>query len=199
MKMLYNLWKNRRRETMLGGLFALLAIISLIVNYGTIGRKTSHIVGGVSSLKNELEEKQQAFSELKQQIHSLQKPLNKLSAEKSKFHFRENNSPQKQLRNKIERAAKSVGLRLKAIGTMQNIKIADGLNTYEINITADAQLPIIIDFMQKIKAEKPHIGWKNITVTPDNMRSPNYLMLNGTLKIIVLDDEEMIEKLWGEK
>lgn len=197
MNRMRTLWRTRRREVILAGAFLLLVFVSLAVNYGSIGRNAAQLAGGVPSFRKELLAKQQAFAAATAEEHRLQQPMARLAGARQKFWQPVDGNPQNELRRRIEQCAKGANLRLKSIGTVQNVKLAEGLNVYEISVTADAQLSDLVAFMQKVEQERPHIFWKNLTISPDNTRSPNFLMLNGTVKILVLNEPEIAQKLWG--
>ena len=64
---------------------------------------------------------------------------------------------------------------------------------------ADTQYDNILRFMFNISKGSPNLLWKNLTITPDNTLAPNFLILNGTLQITVLNAPGIAEKLWGQE
>lgn len=192
---LQHLWKNRRRECILVLVVMMLALISLLVNMGSISRNASRSITGPMEFRKELMAKQTELLELVRQEREIAAPIRKLALKQQAF-WKSSAGVQIDFRRKVERLVKESELRLKSLGIIQNMKIADGLNAYEITLTADAQLQELLAFMVKVEQETPLIYWENITITPD-IRSPNFLILNAKLKIVVLDAPDIEQRLWG--
>ncbi len=193
------LWKTRRRECILaGGVLLLLLLLSLLINLGSITRKTSRAMAGTADSRRELENKQAELLEAIRVERELAAPVRELAFRRQSF-WQASGNLQADFRRKVEQAAKESNLRLKSLGTIQTMKVAEGLNSYEITLAADAQVKEVIDFMARVEQERPAVFWKNITVTPDNMKSPNFLMLNATLKIVALNSPDAEQRIWGEK
>lgn len=192
------LWKTRRREALAGVAVLLLLIVSLAVNSGGISRKTSRLIRGTRNPRLELLKKQEQLKTSFGELERLRIPIQQLTASREQFWQPKDGNPQQELRRRLEHCAKESGLRVKSVGTLQTVKVVEGLNCYEINLVADAQLRELLDFFLRIQQERPAIFWKNITVSPDNLKAPNYLTLTGTLKIVRLDAPDVARKLWGE-
>lgn len=195
---LKNLWSTRRRECLLAVVIFLLVGISLLINMRNISRKTTRVLKGTAELQKELLGKQEELQKAIDHEQELAFPLQKLAGNRHKFWISQNGNPQNELRRKIEQAAKSANIRLKSIREVQNIKITEGLNAYEISIATDCKINELIEFIAKIEREKPLVFWKTLRITPDNTRAPNFLMMTATLQIVVLNSPEIIERLWGE-
>ena len=192
------LWTTRRRETLIGILVISLALISLAVNFGSIKKNANRMAKGTKSPREELLKSQKALLELIDKRRNMQKPISSLAKKRQCFWLPQDAKPQFELRRRIDRCARESGLKLKSVGTLQTTKIADGLFVYEISISADGQLPELLSMIQKIESESPRLYWKNLTINPDNIREPNFLMLNGTIKMVHLEQPEMIHRLWGQ-
>lgn len=195
---LKELWRNKRRETIAGGTVLLLAIISLAVNLDGISGNTAQVTSGISSSRTELQRKQELLTQAVREEQLLRTPIWKLAGMRRKFWRPEDGKPQNELRRRLEQCAKSAGLRLKTIGAMQTIKVVEGLNSHSINLTADCQLNELADFLWNIDREQPEISWMNITIQPDNTRSPNHLVLNGSIRILMLEMPDAARKIWSE-
>jgi len=193
-----NLWRTRRRECLLGAAFLLLALVSLVINHSSIGRNTSQLTGGVNRFRRELLARQRELEDTIKQVRELRQPALRLAGARQKFWTAGDGNPPQELRRRLEQCAKTAGLRPKSLGAVQHSKPAEGLNLYEINLTADAQLAELLDFLRRIEQERPYVFWKNLSISPDNNRAPNYLIFNGTAKILVLDDPDIARKLWSE-
>lgn len=193
-----HLWKTRRRECILAGVVLLLVLVSVLINLGSIARKTSRTMAGTASSRQVLENKQTELMEVIRVERELSAPIRELGFRRQAF-WQASGNIQADFRRKVELAAKESNLRLKSLGTIQTMKIAEGLNSYEITLAADAQLKEMIDFMARIELERPAVFWKNITVTPDNMKAPNFLMLNATLRIVALNSPDAEQRIWGDK
>ncbi len=197
MMRLQKMWREKRKECLALLVIALLAIISLCVNFKTIRKNTARMWGGTQSPRTMLIQKQEQLTELLQEELQIQRPLTALRAARAKFWLPQDGNPQYELRRKVERCAKEAGIRLKSTGTLQITKLTEGLFAYEINITSDCQLPQLLAMLEKIENERPCLFWKNLTINPDNTRSPNFLLLNGTIKIVRLENPDMAQRLWG--
>lgn len=192
------LWSTKRREVLIGSLIIALGIISLVINFGSIKRNASRMVKGTKSPREELLQRQRILTELIEKKCNVQKPIASLAKRRQCFWLPQDAKPQYELRRRIERCARETGLRLKSVGTLQTTKIADGLFIYEISISADGQIAELSSMILKIESVSPRLYWKNLTINPDNTRTPNFLMLNGTIKMVFLEQPEMIQRLWGQ-
>ena len=195
---LHTLWREKRRETLLCGVILVLAVVSLLVNMRGIGKKASRFATGNTDLRKEVIQKQKELQELIQAEHEFQLPVRQLEGARMKFWLAKDGKPQHEFRRRIEQCAKGAGVRLKTVGTLQTIKLTEGLNACEIMITADVQLKEMLTFLQRLAQEKPQITWKNLTITPDNNHAPNFLIMNGTLRILVVEAAEITKQLWSE-
>lgn len=195
---LTGIWRERRRECIFGAAFLLLAGVSLVVNYSSIGRNTSQLAGGVGGFRREMLGRQRELEAAIREVQQLRQPVARLAGARQKFWPAGEGNPPQEMRKRLEQCAKAAGLRPKSLGTVQHSKPVEGLSLYEINLTADVQLAELLDFLHKLEQERPHIFWKNLSLSPDNNRAPNYLVFNGTAKILVLEDPEIPRKLWSE-
>lgn len=194
---LKNLWQSRRKEFLLCIVVFLLILISVGINMKNISRKTRRTVRGTAEPRKELLLKQEELQKAVDYEQELSYPIQQLANSKSKFWITQSTNIQFEFRRKIEQSARSSNIRLKTIGTVENVKVIEGLNSYEIAVTADLKIDELTAFVASIEQEQPKIFWKNVRVTPDNIRAPNYLIFSGTLRILVLNAPEMVERLWG--
>ncbi len=98
----------------------------------------------------------------------------------------------------VETAASSAGVSLTNIGKVQSAKIVDGLNTLDISLQTTAPMENVMNFIEEIYKNKPRFYWVNISLAPDNVRTPQKVMLNGSLRFISITDDEIVSKLIGE-
>lgn len=192
------LWRERRRETLLGGIVLILVVVSLSINMRSIGKKATRFATNNEEIRQAILQKQQHLQTLIQTEYELRVPVYQLEGARMKFWLAKDGKPEQEFRRRIEQCAKGSGIRLKTVGTLQNTKLTEGLNSYEISITADIHMKELLTFLQRIEQEKPQITWKNLTITPDNANAPNFLILNGTLKILVVNANEITQQLWSE-
>ncbi len=195
--LLKKLWRTRRRETLLGGVVLLLIAVALPVNLPSIGKKVSRLSGGANHSRAELLRLQEECKAAAEEESRLLAPVRRLATARGSF-WEPKPNLQLELRRRLEQCARSSGLKVKSIGTLQNVKLLEGLLAMELQMTADAQIGEVTAFLRKIEQEQPRIFWKNLSLTPDNLRSPGFLTLNGTLQVIVLDEPDVARKLWGE-
>ena len=192
------LWRGRRRETLLGGIVLILVVVSLSINMRSIGKKATRFATNNEEIRQAILQKQQHLQTLIQTEYELRVPVYQLEGARMKFWLAKDGKPEQEFRRRIEQCAKGSGIRLKTVGTLQNTKLTEGLNSFEISITADIHMKELLTFLQRIEQEKPQITWKNLTITPDNANAPNFLILNGTLKILVVNANEITQQLWSE-
>lgn len=192
------LWRERRRETLLGGIVLILVVVSLSINMRSIGKKATRFATNNEEIRQAILQKQQHLQTLIQTEYELRVPVYQLEGARMKFWLAKDGKPEQEFRRRIEQCAKGSGIRLKTVGTLQNTKLTEGLNSFEISITADIHMKELLTFLQRIEQEKPQITWKNLTITPDNANAPNFLILNGTLKILVVNANEITQQLWSE-
>ena len=197
---LKKLWMNRKKELLLGAVIILLTVIALLVNSKSIVKKTGRIMNGKRNPEMELKKKQDMFATAIEEERQLLMPIFLLKKQRTNFWLPEyDGNPQYGMRKRIETAARDADLKLKTFGAIQNMKITEGLTVYQINIMADTQYDNILRFMFNISKGSPNLLWKNLTITPDNTLAPNFLILNGTLQITVLNVPGIAEKLWGQE
>lgn len=195
MNRLKQLWQEQRKIVLLAGVILLLALISLAVNLNSIKRNVG--AGGSTATGLEtLELTQQELGRLIKEHQAMQQPVSRIQNLRSSCWQPENGNPAVEIRRQVEAAAQAAGIMLKSIGTLQRAKLADGVDSFEMTINGDAQLPEILKFLANLKERGGGYRWKNMTINPDNINAPNYLMLNGTIKVIAVS-EDTAKQLWG--
>lgn len=196
MNRLKQLWREQRRIVLIAGAILLLALISLAVNLNSIKRN----VGAGGSAATELETLKLTQTELRRlskEYQMMQQPIARMQNMKPSCWLPENGNPAIEIRRQVEAAAQTAGIMLKSIGTLQRAKLADGVDSFEMTVNGDAQLPEILKFLAELKERGAYYRWKNMTINPDNINAPNYLMLNGTIKVIAVS-EDAAKQLWGD-
>lgn len=153
---------------------------------------------------------QNALEKLKKKQMELQIELNKdnilkknrESYIKNSANFwinRRDGNPETNAQKRIEDAASAAGLQLNTIGRVQMSKISDAISTYDTSIQGTAPVDQIIAFIEQIYKRSPRFYWANISLSPDNIKNPQKVVLNGTLRFVSITDEEIISKILGEK
>lgn len=194
------LLQNRKKEVwLLAAIFALL-LISVSVNSKKVIGIGSAFSRNDNVLRMELKRKQAQLTKALEEENRIRNTLLGFGKYKQDVWLpeRDGNS-QQELRRIIETTAKTAELKLKTLGTIQEMKIVDGLHAYQVNIMADAAYENILRFMDGLQKRSPKLFWKNLTITPDNAKAPNFLILNGTIQIVVISSPEITEKLWSVK
>ena len=197
MNRLKQLWQEQRKIVLIAGVILLLALISLAVNLRAIKRN----VGAGGSAATELETlklTQKELRRLSKEYQTMQQPIVRMQNMKPSCWLPENGNPAIEIRRQVEAAAQAAGIMLKSIGTLQRAKLADGVDSYEMSVNGDAQLAEILKFLADLKERGAYYRWKNMAINPDNINTPNYLMLSGTIKVIAVSDEAA-NQLWGEE
>lgn len=189
------LWNERRKSVLIAGMILLLALISLEVNLQSVSRSTDMGVPTETELKA-LELGQKDLERLINEYRTMRQPVSLIQELQSSCWLSKDGNPSIEIRRQVETAAQTAGIMLKSIGSLQRAKLADGVDSFEMTVSGDAQLPEILKFLAELKVRGGCFRWKNMTVTPDNINTPNYLMLNGTIKVIAVSDDAA-KQLWG--
>ncbi len=100
---------------------------------------------------------------------------------------------------RIEEAASTVGLQLTTIGRVQSSKITEGLLSFDTSVQATASIDQVMGFIEQLYKRYPRFYWANISLSPDNVKNPQKVVLNGNLRFISITDEDIIRKILGEK
>jgi len=188
-------WKEKRSQAVLIIALALLALVSLYVNLGSIHRTAA---APSADGENELRLRRRALSSAMIEAQKLEIPIRQVAASRQLFWLTATDGdPATEFRKRIEAATQYAGLTLKSIGAMQKTKLADGVECCEITIAADGKSDAVLKFLAALRDSGKYFFWKNLTLNPDNIRSPQFLMLNGTIKIVTVEPAAA-QKLWGE-
>ncbi|MGE4301846.1 MAG: hypothetical protein AB7F40_09630 [Victivallaceae bacterium] len=188
-------WKEKRSQAVLIIAVLMLALVSLYVNMGSI-RRTAAVPAGDG--ENELRLRRRALASAMSEVQKLEIPLHQLAATRQLFWLiATDGDPATEFRKRIEAATQYAGLTLKSIGAMQKTKLADGVECCEITIAADGKSDAVLRFLAALRDSGKYFFWKNLTLNPDNIRKPQFLMLNGTIKIVTVEPAAA-QKLWGE-
>jgi len=197
MNKLLQAWNEKRKAVIAGLAVLCLFMFSMAVNLPTIFRKikTDESLSGISELQNKQRELEQMIVEFKQ----LEKSINEVRSYKDGFWQTSlHGNPATEVKRLLEDAAYKAGLQLNSVGALQRTKIHEQIECFEITINANAQLAEILRFMTELKQKGEFFKWKNITINPDNITRPTYLMLNGTVQVIA-PSEQIIKQLAGDK
>ncbi len=112
---------------------------------------------------------------------------------------RRDGNPETKAQERIEDAAKAAGLQLNTIGRVQVSKIIDGLSYCDTSVQATAPVEQIMGFIEHIYKKYPRFYWASITLSPDNIKNPQKLVMNGNLRFISISDEDIVKKILGDK
>lgn len=100
---------------------------------------------------------------------------------------------------KIEKSARTAGLNLTNIGQIQSSKISDAAFTTSISISANAPMKEFSKFIVELYKIKPVFYWKNLSLRPDNIRTPVNVAMNGNLQFISITDDDIIKLLFVQE
>jgi len=196
------LWSQLRANPKRSGMIALLAGLLLATLYWNLDF-CSGIWPGNATIKKELSRLKESQERLRKTIvqsRAQERRLQKFVAANNCYWLKSRDgNPEIDLRARIEKAARSAGLDLKAVGNLRTNKITDGVQGYEISISADADIKVLADFLAAVYQGTPRLYWDNLNLRPDNLQSPKLVMLNGTLKTIVVETPELVKLLSGNK
>ena len=67
---------------------------------------------------------------------------------------------------------------------------------FELTVSGDGGYGEIAAFMAGIGNLRESYLWRSVTINPDNANNPSFLMFNGTVKVVSVDDPELSEWLW---
>lgn len=190
------MWQNHRRGSVIGIIIAVLALTALYLNSDLL----PNLWPTSSSIEKKiavLQLKQEALRKALEQEETLSLPIRTVCAQDRWFWRQERDGdPQFEVRRKIEQAAKDAGVKIKSLGNLQTSKVIDGVNTYEVGVTADAQLEEIARMMSELEHMTPRFFWKNLTMNPDNTNKPRFVIFNATVKIVAVTEAELDKSFW---
>ncbi|MDD3119409.1 MAG: hypothetical protein PHQ27_09535, partial [Victivallales bacterium] len=104
--------------------------------------------------------------------------------------------PQFAVRQRVEIAARQAGIKLKTMGSLQTGKIVAGIKTYEMNIVANAQIGEIARMMGELAHGLPQLYLENLSLNPDNLHHPRYVVFNATVKAVAIVEPEIEAVFW---
>lgn len=194
-----DMWQNHRRGSVVGIVVGVLALAALYLNSDLLPElwpTSSQIEKRLLVLQSKQELLRKALSKEQE----LAQPVRTVQAQ-GKYFWRpeRDGDPQFAVRQKVEQAAQSAGVKLKSLGTLQVSKVLDGINVYELNVMADAQLEEIARMMAELERSTPRFYWKNLTLNPDNINRPRFVVFNATVKVVAVNSAEVGSRLWPEK
>ena len=185
-------WANNRRRFCVVCVVVILAAVSLIVNLPAIG-------GGGEAI-SELEQLRGLHSEisrLEQEYMALSRPTAEVRAKRALFWSpARDGSPESVIRSEVENAAREAGLMLKSVGALQRSRPVAGVEVFELTVSGDGGYGEIAAFMAGLGNLRESYLWRSVTINPDNANNPSFLMFNGTVKVVSVDDPELSEWLW---
>ena len=194
---LEHFWLEQRLKAILCLIVLLLLLVSLLVNLPNLSSGVNTATRIEESLTL-LTEKQAELQVLYQEKRHLSDPVQLLQAHPEIVWLAERDgNPNVEFRRRIENAAKASGITLKTIGAVQNSRTGSGAMAYEIAITGNCQYDEFFVFCDNLNSgtESRAIIFNALTLAPDNIHRPNFLLLNATLKIVVVTAPEILA-LW---
>lgn len=97
------------------------------------------------------------------------------------------------LENDLRTIAEESGFEFEKLGQCRFNRISEELEIAEIQISAKDKWSNILWFMADIERSKPHFVWSNFSLSVDQRTGS--LSLNGTLRAVVIKDENLIQIL----
>ena len=191
---------RRNSKIVLFGIFVLVCVLVLVLAfYDTI----TELWPGDAKIEQNL-------ANLKSRQKELQKELNELNALRTKrasyvdnskifWIARRDGDAETNAQRIIEDAASSAGLVLSTIGRVQSQTITEGVASMEISIQASSDIDKISSFIEQIYKKNPRFYWGSLSLSPDNVRNPQKVVMSGTLRFISVSDDDIVKKLLGEK
>ena len=191
---------RRNSKIVLFGIFVLVCVLVLVLAfYDTI----TELWPGDAKIEQNL-------ANLKSRQKELQKELNELNALRTKrasyvdnskifWIARRDGDAETNAQRIIEDAASSAGLVLSTIGRVQSQTITEGVASMEISIQASSDIDKIFSFIEQIYKKNPRFYWGSLSLSPDNVRNPQKVVMSGTLRFISVSDDDIVKKLLGEK
>lgn len=90
----------------------------------------------------------------------------------------------------VEAIAAPNNARLTSIGDVRAIQVGeDGPQSLEFTIAATVPLDNLPGFLAGLNAAQPRFFWQRCSLRPDQLRTPQNVLLTGTLRVILLSDE----------
>ncbi len=121
------------------------------------------------SRKAELEKE---IKKLKSEHQAQQKRLNDYETLKKQYRdkirnawqFDKDGDPELVLRQKIEAVAKESELLLSNLGSVRVSRVNNELAWAELDISTSGEFEIIVKFLEKVRALKPEVSWRRLTI-----------------------------------
>ena len=118
------------------------------------------------------------------------------SAEKIKAFYRDNDKlkAERDMRQRIEHAAKFSNLILKSMSSIKKKFIKEGTFSLEVSISAEGRFEKVIVFFQELNKNKVGLYWVNCYLRPARKKKETLINVTGVLRMISTDG-----KLFGTK
>lgn len=92
-------------------------------------------------------------------------------------------------RSRVEQVFYASGAQVKTISTPRQLKGADGIELYEINLTAEIQIAELVSVMESL-SKSPTFVWRNLYLRPNNVINPDYININAVIGAVCFKNNE---------
>lgn len=121
---------------------------------------------------NRKAELEKEIKKLKSEHQAQQKRLNDYETLKKQYRdkirnawqFDKDGDPELVLRQKIEAVAKESELLLSNLGSVRVSRVNNELAWAELDISTSGEFEIIVKFLEKVRALKPEVSWRRLTI-----------------------------------
>ena len=84
---------------------------------------------------------------------------------------------------------KEIETRKDTLGVPRQLKGADGIELYEINLTAEIQIAELVSVMESL-SKSPTFVWRNLYLRPNNVINPDYININAVIGAVCFKNNE---------
>ena len=176
-------WKSRRGQRIfcIGGLA--LSVIFLLVQFGGNIGSLFPSSAGKEVMEREIKKLQQDQLKLKAELAAID-AVKKIADQRMEGIWNQsvNGVPEVELRSLIEKAAKSLELRLNNISTVRKTSFNKDLSLLEVDVSLSTDIDTLTKFLLAVDKIEPKLYWRRFDCRNSFMFGMPAVQFNGTLR-----------------
>ena len=183
-------------------IFLVLVVIGLVILFMNLDSTTPiwPLSSDINKKKKELEEVQKALQKELNLLHEKDEDVKSFVTNTSNFWITlRDGDPKVNLQKRINNAAGEHEFLLSSVGAVRTDKITEGIFLMSTAIRGEGNFQNLTEFLGKIQMIKPKLYWQNLLLRPKSTKTPDILMLSGTLQVVAIEDENISKLLLDKK
>ena len=184
----------RRNPLVFSLIFLGLVIIGLVILFMNLD-VSGPIWPSSYDIKKKKEELAKAQKELQEELNLLhEKKENVKSFIKNSSNFwitERDGDPKVDLQKIINDAAAEHNFVLSSVGAVRADKITDGVYLMSTSIRGEGSFQTLTEFLGEMQTIQPRFYWQNLLLRPKSTKTPDILMISGTLQVVSIEDEKI--------